>query len=360
MRYRAGIVGCGRIGWKLEDDPNRPKPCTHAGAYASIPNTQIVAASSRTDKSLKGFGERFGVDALYTDFNEMLEKENLDLLSVTTNPELHRDIVVKAAECGVRGILCEKPISLSLDDADDMIEACRKSGTVLMVMHNRRWNSYYVKAKELLDLGAIGELVSIFGNCQGCKPSPDWLSDREGPLLHDATHLYDIMRFFAGDIDSVVGSAEKRKHLHYGVEDTCFSHMRFKNGVSAVALVNERTSYMRFDIELQGSDGKILLGPDAEMWQVVPSKRAAGFRELEKVEFPKPEREANVYMDAIGELIHCVETGEPSRSTGEDGRAALEAIMAIYESQRRGNSPVQLPLGVRESLLLALRRENRL
>jgi predicted dehydrogenase len=217
-----------------------------------------------------------------------------------------------------------------------------------------------VKAKELLDLGAIGELVSIFGNCQGCKPSPDWLSDREGPLLHDATHLYDIMRFFAGDIDSVVGSAEKRKHLHYGVEDTCFSHMRFKNGVSAVALVNERTSYMRFDIELQGSDGKILLGPDAEMWQVVPSKRAAGFRELEKVEFPKPEREANVYMDAIGELIHCVETGEPSRSTGEDGRAALEAIMAIYESQRRGNSPVQLPLGVRESLLLALRRENRL
>lgn len=348
--YRAGVIGCGRIGSKLEDDPLRAHPCTHAGAYAYLANVKLVAGVSHTEKSARQFSQKWGTKTIYTDYREMLDTERLDLVSITTYPQLHPQMVVEAAKREAKGILCEKPLALSLGEASEMIEACKKSGTVLMTVHNRRWNSLYIKARELVRSGEIGDLVSVVGICQGCKPRKDWQSQYEGPLLHDATHLFDILRFFCGDAEWVIGDVE-RKSKEYDVEDLAYAYIYFKNGVTATTLVNERTSYMRFEIELQGSRGKIVLGNDARMWKFSSSKYATGFKELTEVEFPTPKRQNNVYVTAIRELIKSIETGRTNSSTGEDGKAALELIMAIYESKRRSNLKVGLPLKVGESLL---------
>ena len=92
--YRAGLVGCGRIGTLWETDP--PTPVTHAGALAVLPQTELVAGASRGPDHLHQFGKRWGIDALYLDYQAMLARENLDIVCIATHPGLHRAIVEAA------------------------------------------------------------------------------------------------------------------------------------------------------------------------------------------------------------------------------------------------------------------------
>ena len=363
--YRAGLVGCGRIGTLWETNP--PTPVTHAGALAVLPQTQLVAGSSRGAEHLQAFGKQWGVDALYLDYHEMFAREQLDIVCIATHPGLHRPIVEAAVAAGVKGILCEKPLALSLTDADALVAACRRGPTgrdcVLSVNHSRRWDPAHRKAKEMVEAGLIGELVALYGFCQGIKPFPAWTADEEGPLIHDAVHLFDLFRLFGGEPVSVVGTAVRRKQP-FRVEDDSHAIFTFAGGLSGVAMVNELTRYNRFGIEIQGTDGAILLdGEGARWWRSVdrtdrinePNPQSEWWQ-LEPEPFPAVPANSTI-LDAVRELVHCMETGDTPSSPGEDGIASLEMVMAIYESQRQGNQPVTFPLLARDSQLYKLRDE---
>jgi UDP-N-acetyl-2-amino-2-deoxyglucuronate dehydrogenase len=359
--YRAGLVGCGRIGTLWETDP--PTPLTHAGGLAVCAQTELVAGASRGNEHLQLFGKMWDVDALYLDYREMLAKEKLDIVCIATHPGLHRDIVEAAVEAGAKGILCEKPLALSLEDGDALVAACRDAGCVLSVNHSRRWNPAFIKAKEMLDSGAIGDLISMLGICQGVKPFPEWTADEEGPLIHDAVHTFDLFRIYGGDVKSVIGTAHRRHHP-FRVEDISEAIFSFHSGVSAVCMANELTRYARFGIELQGSEGVIsleyagnqwLLGVDTTDRLNEPDDRIEWYT-LEQQPFPAT-AEASSIQRALEELVDCMENGGEPSSNGEDGVASLEMVMAIYESQRQGNCPVALPLADRSSQLYMLREE---
>ncbi|MBX3000310.1 MAG: Gfo/Idh/MocA family oxidoreductase [Caldilineaceae bacterium] len=357
--YRAGLVGCGRIGTLWETDP--PTPLTHAGALAVCPRTLLVAGSSRGFDHLQHFGHQWKIDALYLDYREMLDKENLDIVSIATHPGLHPPIVEAAVAAGVKGIFCEKPLALSLEDGDAIVRACRDANVVLSVNHSRRWNPVFLEAKRMIEEGVIGDLISMFGVCQGVKPFPAWTADEEGPLLHDAVHAFDLFRLYAGEVDWVVGTAHRRKHP-FRVEDISDAIFTFKNGVSAVAMVNELTKYARFGVELQGTDGVIRLEYGGNQWWLAvertnrlnePDPRIEWYM-LEPRPFPETPQVSPIGT-AIEELVDCIENGGEPSSNGEDGVASLEMVMAIYESQRQGNCPVSLPLRDRSSQLIMLR-----
>lgn len=360
-RYRAGLVGCGRIGTLWETDP--PTPVTHAGALAVLPQTQLVAGASRGAEHLARFGKRWGVTALYLDYGEMFAKEKLDIVAIATHPGLHWPIVEAAVAVGVKGIFCEKPLALNLEDADAIVAACNAAGCVLSVNHSRRWDPAHRKAKAMLDAGAIGELVSLFGICQGVKPFPAWVADEEGPLIHDAVHLFDLFRLFAGEPQSVVGTALRRKQP-FRVEDMSDAIFQFANGVSGVAMSSEVTRYNRFGIEIQGTDGTIYLGNEGNRWarsvdrtdRINEPNPQIEWWELEPEPFP-PVPAASSILEAVRELVQCMETGATPSSPGEDGVASLEMVMGIYESQRRSNQPVTFPLADRRSALYRLREE---
>lgn len=345
-KYRAGVIGLGRIGSTFEDDPKRVHPCTHAGALAISDTIELVSGAARSKESAERFRTKWGLDRCYTDYEQMIKEEKLDIIAVATNPETHAEIVEKIAPLGIKGILCEKPIALSLKEADRMIDSCKKNNVVLMTMHNRRFNSIYRSAKEIIKNGDIGVVNSIVGICQGCKPNKNWQSDFEGPLLHDATHLFDIMRYLFGDVEFVQSAVESAKSGD-NIEDSAYSVIRFKNGVYGMTLVNERTDYMRFELEIQGSKGKLLLFTnEAYMWTYADSKYSTGFRELTPMEYPYSNSPLNPYVEAYKELVECIEKGnlDNNSSTAWDGREALDIIMAIYESQIKDGGKVFLPL----------------
>jgi len=346
--YKAALIGCGRIGSLLEEDKLREHPCTHAGAIALCDRVELTSGCDTDTERLKEFGKKWDVKRLYTDYSELLEKEKPDIICVATWSYTHADIVLEAVKNGVQAILCEKPIALSLSDAQKMIESCKKAGIILSINHERRWDASYIKVFEMINEGMIGELRTIIGNVLTGSPSikslnADYSKIGGGPLLHDGTHLFDIMRFFAGDIEWVVGDIKKNKGM--AVEDQATAYFMFKNGVSGFAEGGGARKYFNFEVDLQGSEGRIVIGNGLlELWRNAQSSRYGGFRDLVAEEFPVVEERKSPYLGGIKELIEVIEGKKACSSSGEDGMKALEAIMAVYESARLGGKKIFLPI----------------
>ena len=164
---------------------------------------------------------------------------------------------------------------------------------------------------------------------------------------------------------SVVATAHRRHRHEFRVEDISEAIFSFHSGVSAVCMANELTRYARFGIELQGTEGVLSLEYSGNQWLlgVDTTDRAStsrtpasnGLRLSSRPSLP-PRRRVRSCL-AVEELVHCIENGGEPSSNGEDGVASLEMVMAIYESQRQGNCPVELPLADRASQLYMLRDE---
>lgn len=358
--YRVGLIGTGRIASEFEDRfPQRP--ASIAGAFSSLPQCQLVAGCNRGRERLERFGQRWGVTALYHDVGEMLAREKLDLVAIATPPGLHREQVIAAAEAGVKGIFCEKPMALSLGECDDMIAACQQHGCTLLVNCSRRWSGHLEALRREAAAGRWGRLLHLVGYCQGCKPVPEWEIEHEGPMLHDAVHLYDLMRMFAGEVQWVLGTAERRYRHELRAEDSALGLLGFDSGAQGVAVVDELTEHSHFRLELHFERGLVTLGAEAEARQAVPAEIPGEdwWSTLAADTLPAPAWEGTPLLNAARDLVNCLETGAEPRCTGADGRAALEVIMAFYESERRGHQKVTLPLDEPRPLLEVMKHEGR-
>ena len=328
--YKAGVVGCGRIASLMEQDEFRGKPTTHAGCYDLVEKTQIVAASDQVEERLQAFGRKWNVERLYSSYEEMLDNEELDIVSVCTHPIPRRDITVKAASSGVKAIYCEKPMATSLREAEEMIAACDENNVKLSINHTRRWDWQYRKAKELIDSGEIGQLQGItlhYG----------------GGLANMGTHFFDMLRSFAGDVAWSVGHLSNPDSL----DPQGSGYFYFKNGVRGI--VNGSSSRSAsFMFEFLGSRGRITVTPLPAKFRLYVSDGG-----LKEKPFPEPPEEEKINIFGIGrcviplaveEIIHSIEQDEDTVSSGRDGYAALEMLLSFHESERTGNSRVNFPV----------------
>jgi len=320
--YRAGAIGCGGMGTR------------HAQAYNALSGIKFVAAADIIEDKVEELAQNLGFDGKYTSYEEMLAKEQLDLVSVCTRNDEHVEPVIMAAEAGVKGILCEKPIAMTLLEAEKMIEACDKAGAKLSVEHSMRFEKNYRRMKELIESGEIGELRRITILYTG----------DQGSLLNNATHAMDAFRFYAGDADWVFAHLERDLNRKDNNREDVTAYIRFKNGVRGTYISGAGTDYRYESIILEGSKGKIEAlafdgwRPLIRVWHC--EKHGVGtFRDGDMTE-----GEVNNFLEtAIQELVECVEQDKESISSGRDAMAALELIMATYESQRQGTK-ILLPL----------------
>ena len=173
--YNVGIIGCGRVA------------AAHANAYKAIEATEIVAATDPDPERRLKFDETYNIVGFYENYREMLANETLDIISVCTWPPLHCEMTVAAAESGVKAVLCEKPMALNLGEADQMLQACEKSGTKLVIGHQHRFDPQTVSVTDLIKGHALGELQWVFGYCNS------------NDLLSNGTHVVDLIRYFVSD-----------------------------------------------------------------------------------------------------------------------------------------------------------------
>ncbi|HEB73431.1 MAG TPA: Gfo/Idh/MocA family oxidoreductase, partial [Nitrospirae bacterium] len=250
-----------------------------------------------------------------------------------------------AAESGVKGIYCEKPVALNLKQARGMIRACEKNNVALVVGHERRWDARFRIIRDMLNNGELGKLSSITGYTLSSRPPK--LSRRKhggGTMFHDGTHLVDLFNFFAGDPEYVIGLADRPYGKGY-VESTALGIIGYKNGVRGMILGGGERKYFHFEIDIQTDSSRILLGNHiSELYMSSQSERYTGFTELKKVPFPNGLSHVNAFIGGVTDLIHEMETGETSISCGRDGYKALETIFALYRSAGKGGALVKLPL----------------
>ncbi|MBI2413308.1 MAG: Gfo/Idh/MocA family oxidoreductase [Deltaproteobacteria bacterium] len=332
---RAAIIGCGRVAWMLEDDPLDTKPCTHMGAYMAFDAgvVEVIAASDTDNERLEAFGERFGVKALYKDYRKMLEEVSPDIVSICAWATDRHRMALDAIDSGVKGIWSEKAIATSLDEAREIAEASEAKGVAVIVSHLRRWSGEYNKAKEIIDEGGIGALQSIvchFG----------------GSLLHTGTHAFDILSWFQGPVEWVMGEIEKKTGGNdwETTEDAGGrAFIKFKNGTYAT-IHAEAKAYFFFEFDVIGSAGRIRIGNNGVLEYYTPqeSRYYTGIRELGLEPFPEFVQ-GNIWIEALGNLVGAVNGDEASRNTPRDGYRALELALAIHESSRSGYK-VFLPL----------------
>ncbi|MBI4550856.1 MAG: Gfo/Idh/MocA family oxidoreductase [Candidatus Latescibacteria bacterium] len=325
--YRVGFIGCGGIAG------------AHAAGYRAVQNAQIdfVAGADVNASSdrVKRFVERYGVK-LYTDYREMLAKEQFDLVSVCTWPRTHCEGTIAAAEHGAKGIMSEKPMAVNLDEADRMIEACTKAGTTLAIGHEHRFDPQSVRAKELLRQGEIGRLTLAWGHCGA-------------DLMNNGTHVIDLINYFNDDVEPVwaMGQVDRRRklegrgnHPDMVIEDMAVGRVGYKNGVTALIELGE-WAHPAYQFHLIGTDGIIDVNmPNAPTLKVLSSFRHVGWTapDLPQVDVMRAELE---------ELIDAVEGRAVHRSSAQRGRAALETIMGIFESTYR-RALIEFPVTIRD------------
>ena len=348
--HRVALIGTGRVGYQFDFGQQQPE--NHAAAVAAHPCFELVAGVNRSRTKLDEFGRRFGVETLYTDLKAMLAEVAPSVCIVATPPQFHLEVVEACAATGsVRAIICEKPMALSLDECDRMIDACERTSTLLQINHNRRWHPEWLQVQALLESGAIGDLVHIRAHIDGGKPAPWWTSDYEGPLLHDCTHWLDVIDMYAGPAAWVLGFVEQRRRP-YTVEDFAAAIIKYTSGVTATLHSAELTDYGDSAIELRGTVGMIRVrGERAELTHIVDSdfEPDSGFRwhRLDDVDLEHPEP-VSTYVRALDDLAAALADGGPLRSDGRVARRSIELVMGIYQSHLAGNRPVHLPVTLHE------------
>ena len=351
-RTKAAVIGLGRIASTWDEERSKYDgwhlPHAHIGCMAAVPELEIVGLSDTWAEQREAARAKWGIDALFEDYREMLEETRPDIVSVCTSAKPRGDILLEIANggYGVRAIWAEKPITLSLAEADAAIDACKRANIALAVNCTRRWRDDYLQVKSLLDEGAIGDVVSVDSRA------------RNG-LSHNGSHLITTLTMYVPErAVSVVGEAE----LDEANPDNDFTGaglLRFPGNVRGyVRAYDNGPNENSHDIV--GTDGMIRIIDDARSIQIWTAYEALeGHRQLRerrsfvRRHFPPPVRRHSGGVNAVYDLIHCIESGDAPRCSGEDALEALEIAIAIRESEQRGNQPVDLPLADRSARIIS-------
>ena len=341
-RIGIGIIGCGSIAKKV-----------HVPCFIRTPECQLIGLADSNLERAKELALKYNIAHVFNDYHELLESDDVDAVSVCTPPATHCQIVVDACNAN-KHVLCEKPIALSLEEADQMINAAKKSEVVLAVGHQFRFMRNVQKAAELLRKKTIGRILTCYGEMVGGGPFFDWktssnyyLKAESGidVLFNYGTHIIDLFNFFFKKASSVSGFIKQRRIRNVVVGDRAIITIEYENDILATL----NTSYTAFRdpdrgvIDIYGVDGKLSISLRSPILGLYKKgsllSKLHGTRELVcgKKDFLLPyQREIRNFVESIANHI------EPY-VTGLDGRFALEIALAAYRSYRSQRT-LTLPL----------------
>ena len=339
--YRVGIVGLGRVAGSIQDEVagyagRMLLPYSHTHAYAAVPQTRVCAVADVDSEKTAAYIERwqpeFGEIAAYDSYEEMLQSEELDIVSVCTHAPLHAPVTQAAAQAGVKAVFCEKVIATSLAEADAMIDACDEHNVKLVINHTRRWDPFYETALALIQDGRIGSVRTISAHFAGV-------------LLHTGIHWLDMMLLFSQSAAAwVAGTLAPGADVALDAGGTAC--VGFHNGV--MGFIDGQSGPV-FEIDVIGTAGRLRLSnSDAEFFTFDSATRTMVKRPFPLVAYPR-----SGMQGAVEEIVQCIAADRPSRSDGRVGRAALELALAVYASHASNGAPVRLPLAERERVVLS-------
>ena len=244
------IVGLGRIGSLLEDDKLREKPCTHAGAVDLNPDCFLAAGCDLDKKRRELFKIRWKCSNVYKSIDRMLQETSPDILHIATPPETHFEIVKTALKYDVPLSICEKPLAHNLEDAEQIADIHCSGRMTILTNHERRYSKDYIRTKGIIEKKTLGDLLSIYAKLY-MEPE----AKLKSTLLHDGTHLVDILNY-------LLSSKIEKKGVFGNLERKTGTSLIFCTGKSLPVIIEAGTGrdHLLFELDISFSSGRIRIG----------------------------------------------------------------------------------------------------
>jgi predicted dehydrogenase len=327
MSYRAAVIGCGRIGSELANDPKANGVVSHAQAYAACPSTELVAICDTDPQRLNQCGDLWGVEAQYSDAATMLAKAKPEIISICTPDNTHSELTQAAILApNTKAIFAEKPLSLEVNDASEIVRIAIKQNVVLAVNYSRRFADSHIRLRDFIDDGGIGDLQTIGGfYTKGIK--------------HNGTHWFDLARFFCGDVESVWAQPRADR---LEADPTLDAVLGFQCGASGHLQGCDETSFSLFEMDVLGTTGRIKItdyGQTVQSFKVDDSPFYSGYQTL----VPNGNFLGgfeDVMLKAVENVVDCLENGKQPLCSGSDAVEALRIAAAACKSAQTGRSVI--------------------
>lgn len=344
MKY--ALIGCGRIS------------VNHITA-AQANGLDIVAVSDVLPDKMDEKKQKFNLGdstKTYTDYREMLDKEQPELVAICTESGKHAAIALDCIDAGCH-VIIEKPIALSLVDADEIIRRAKEKGVKVCANHQNRFNKAIQKIRDALENKRFGKMFYGTAHIRWCRDKnyytqAPWRGTWEqdgGALMNQCIHNIDLLRWMMGDeIDEVVGMTDRLNHPYIDCEDLGIALVKFSNGSYGVieGTTDVYPQNLEETIYLFGEKGTVKAGGQSvnllEEWRF-----SDALDNPEEVLRECSEAPPNIYgfghTALYADMIDAIQNNREPYVNGEAGRRALELVLAIYKSAAEGK-PVKLPL----------------
>ena len=345
MKY--GLIGCGRIA------------TNHVKAVLNN-NLEFVAACDIEESQSNNLLAKHGLDKdtaikRYIDYKKMIEQNKLDLVAIATESGNHAEIALYCIDHGINCII-EKPIAMSIQEADQIIRRAEEKGVKVSACHQNRFNIAVQEMRKAVEAGRFGKLshgsvhVRWNRNIDYYTQAPwrgKWASDG-GALMNQCIHGIDLLRWMMGDeVEEVYGQTRQQFHDYLEAEDVGMAVIKFKNG--AVATIEGTTNVYPRNLEetlyLFGENGTVKLGGTStnniDVWQFADETEAD--HKNKGLEEATSNVYGNGHTSLYADVIDAVKNDRRPYVDALAGRNALELVLAIYKSQKDGK-PVKLPL----------------
>ena len=345
MKY--ALIGCGRIA------------TNHLKAVLNN-NLELIAVCDVMPEQMETLLAKHDLEKdsaikRYTDYKKMIEENDLDLIGISTESGIHAEIALYCIDHGIN-VIIEKPIAMSIQDADEIIRRSKEKHVKVSACHQNRFNIAVQEMRNALEAGRFGKIshgsvhVRWNRNKDYYTQAPwrgKWASDG-GALMNQCIHGIDLLRWMLGDeIEEVYGATRQQFHDYLEAEDVGLAVIKFKNG--AIATVEGTTNVYPQNLEetlyVFGENGTVKLGGKStnniDVWNF------ADETEEDKKNKGLEEATSNVYGNGhtslYADVIDAIKNDRAPYVDAVAGRNALELVLAIYKSQKEG-VPVKFPL----------------
>jgi len=322
-----GIIGAGRIG------------SLHAKSITyNVPSAKILGITDVNKEGIAELAEKLGIEKIYADYKEMLADKEIDAVLICSSTDTHADIAIDAANAG-KHIFCEKPVDLTPEKVQAVIEAVKKAGVKLQVGFNRRFDHNFAHVKSMVDSGKVGDVHIVKITSRDPAPPPAKYSAVSGGMFLDMTiHDFDMARFLAdSEVTEIYANAACLVDPEIGKAgdiDTAIITLKFENGALGV-IDNSRRAAYGYDqrIEVFGNKGAAVASND--------TATNVEFLGEEGVVSDKPlyfflERYMQSFRDEMLQFVDAVKNDTPTPTTGTDGLNSLLVALAAKKSVAEG------------------------
>ncbi len=348
-QVRIGLIGCGTIAEK------------QLAGLAAVRQVRLTATADVTAERAALLAGRFGAERSYTDHRQLLDDPEVEAVIISTPNHLHKQQTIDAAGAG-KHVLVQKPLALTLQDIDAMDRAVTSAGVTGMALMMNRFTPSYIRLKELLDRHTFGAPFvyrthfSHAGIYKSYKPTSDWFLERRkaggGPLLDLGVHHFDLLRWLSGQEVVSVSAEVATLGVEQETENNALVSLTFTDGAIAQLFLSFTTSmptgFHVQRVEVYGATGSAWCAPaTVERPPLrVFVEGAADDPLLGITEIRVPD--ADPWANTIEHFASCVLNQHPPLTTFDDGRRALQIVLACYQSAAEGRR-IQLSEALREA-----------